>query len=404
MNERRVIVIGAGPAGLRAAEVAAEAGATVTVVDRMPTPARKLLMAGRGGLNLTNTLPFDDLVASYGEAADFLRPILADFPPEATRAWAASLGIETFVGTSGRVFPVGMKASPLVRAWLRRLESLGVRLLSRRRWIGWDDDGAVLLRDEAGATERLEARATVLALGGASWSRLGSDGAWTSILKVLGVEIAPFRPSNVGFETPWSAVMRERFGGAPVKTVTAIFGDRRVKGEFVVTGNGVEGGVFHTLSAPLRDAIERDGRATLRLDLKPDLDQGEVLARLRRGWGSQTLANQLRKAIRLDPVHAALLREGADPAELRDSTRLAARIKATPLTLTAVGPLERAISSAGGARLAEVDETLEMKKLPGVFLAGEMLDWEAPTGGHLLQACLATGTRAGRGAANRAAP
>jgi len=399
MNGRPLVVIGAGPAGLRAAEVAAEAGANVTLVDRMPTPARKLLMAGRGGLNLTNTLPFDAFVAGYGDAADFLRPILADFSPDATRAWAAGLGVETFVGTSGRVFPTGMKSSPLVRAWLRRLGTLGVRLLSRRRWVGWDDDGALLLRDEAGVVERLESAATILALGGASWSRLGSDGAWTSILAARGVEIAPLRPANVGFETPWSAVMRERFAGVPVKTIVATLGDRRLRGEFVVTGSGVEGGVIHTLSAPLRDAIERDGRTTMFLDLKPDLDHEAVLARLRRGWGAQSLANQLRKAVRLDPVHAALLREGADPLELRDPARLAARIKATPLTLTGVGPLERAISSAGGARLTEVDGNLEMKKLPGVFLAGEMLDWEAPTGGRLLQACLATGTRAGRSAA-----
>lgn len=401
MSRRPLVVIGAGPAGLRAAEVAAEAGVPVIVVDRTPTPARKLLMAGRGGLNLTNTLPFEEFVAGYGAAAEFLRPILADFPPDATREWAASLGIETFVGSSGRVFPVGMKAVPLLRAWLRRLGTRGVRFLPRRRWTGWDQGGALLLADEAGGVERIEVAATILALGGASWSRLGSDGTWTAILAARGVEIAPFRPSNVAFAVPWSEVIRDRFAGAPVKTIVAVLGERRIKGEFVVTETGVEGGVIHTLSAPLRDAIERDGRATLLLDLKPDLDREAVLARLRRGWGAQSLASRLRKAVRLDPAHAALLREEADPADLRDPVRLAARIKAAPLTLTGIGPLERAISSAGGVRLDEVDGNLELRRLPGVFLAGEMLDWEAPTGGRLLQACLATGTRTGRVAAER---
>lgn len=403
MSDPQIVVIGAGPAGLRAAEVAAGKGAAVTIYDRMPSPARKLLMAGRGGLNLTNTLPFEAFVAGYGEAAEFLRPMLADFPPEATRDWAASLGIETFVGTSGRVFPIGMKASPLLRAWLRRLDELGVRLTSRRRWTGWDADGALVFETETGETERVTPTATVLALGGASWSRLGSDGRWTSWMSERGVTVIPFRPANVGFDAAWSAVMRDRFAGQPVKTVAVTFAERRVKGEFVITRAGVEGGVFHALSAGLRDAIERDGRATARIDLKPDLSLASVLERVGRGHGSKSLANHLREAVRLSPAHAALLREGAAAEELRDAARLAARIKAVPLTLVGVGPIERAISCAGGIALSEVDGSLELRRSPGVFVAGEMLDWEAPTGGRLLQACLATGTRAGDAAAARVA-
>ncbi|WP_448190438.1 NAD(P)/FAD-dependent oxidoreductase [Azospirillum sp. sgz301742] len=391
-----VAVIGAGPAGLMAAETMAATGLSVAVFEHMPTPARKLLLAGRGGLNLTHSEPLESFVGRYGDRAAFFAGCLADFAPADLRAWAAGLGVETFVGSSGRVFPTGMKASTLVRAWLRRLGGLGVTLHARHRWLGWGEDGALRFTRADGEAVSVTARAVVLALGGASWPRTGSDGAWTEILAARGVDVAPLRPSNMGFEVPWSEHLRTRHAGEPVKSVTLSFGERRLKGEFVITETGIEGGAVYALSAPVRDAIERDGWATLTLDLMPDRREDELRKRLRER-GAESLSTFLKKALNLTGVRATLLREFTPVADLSDPAALARHIKGLAIPLTGVRPIERAISSAGGVRFDAVDGRLMLTRLPGVFVAGEMLDWEAPTGGYLLQGCFATGVRAGKG-------
>lgn len=390
-------VIGAGPAGLIAAERVAAAGCTVHVFDRMPGPARKFLLAGKSGLNITHAEPTEIFARRYGDHAGFFRDCLAGFSPDDLRAWVHGLGVETFVGSSGRVFPVTMKASVLVRAWLRRLEGLGVVLHPRHRWTGWDADGALLFDRPEGTRLAVRPRATLLALGGASWPRTGSDGAWTGILAARGVELAPFRPSNMGFTVGWSAAFAERFAGHPVKSVVLSFGGRRLRGEFVITRGGIEGSAIYALSAALRDALERDGRATLVLDLKPDVTDDAVLDRLRHRRAADSMSNALRKTLRLPDVAIGLLRERTGPEVFRDPVRLARSIKALDLPLTECAPIDRAISSAGGVRFAELDDRLMVKRLPGVFVAGEMLDWEAPTGGYLLQGCFATGVRAAGG-------
>ncbi|CAO3449400.1 NAD(FAD)-utilizing dehydrogenases [Azospirillum argentinense] len=391
-----VAIIGAGPAGLMAAEVIAAAGRSVAVYERMPTPARKLLLAGRGGLNLTHSEALDAFTARYGAQAPLFAELLADLSPADLRDWATGLGIETFVGSSGRVFPVQMKASTLVRAWLRRLEGLGVTLHTRHRWLGWDERGALRFLRGDGTETTVAPRATLLALGGASWPRTGSDGAWTELLAARGVDIAPLRPSNMGFEVPWSDHLRERFAGQPVKSVGLAFGDRRLKGEFVITETGIEGGAVYALSAPLRDAIEREGWAALTIDLMPDLPESAIAKRLRRR-GAESLSTFLKKSLSLTGPRAALLREFTPASELSDPAALARHIKGLSMVLTGVRPIERAISTAGGVRLAELDDSLMLTRLPGTFVAGEMLDWEAPTGGYLLQGCFAMGTRAGKG-------
>ncbi|NYZ14639.1 TIGR03862 family flavoprotein [Azospirillum sp. RWY-5-1] len=390
-------VVGAGPAGLIAAERVAAAGHSVHVFDRMPGPARKFLLAGKSGLNITHAEPPDIFAGRYGEHAGFFRDCLAGFSPDDLRAWVHGLGVETFVGSSGRVFPVTMKASVLVRAWLRRLEGLGVVLRPRHRWTGWDADGALLFERPDGSALTVRPRATLLALGGASWPRTGSDGAWTGILAARGVELAPFRPSNMGFAVGWSDVFAERFAGHPVKSVVLSFNERRLKGEFVITRSGIEGSAVYVLSTALRDALERDGHASLTLDLKPDLTEEAVLDRLRKRRAADSMTNALRKTLRLPDVAMALLREGTGPEVFRDPVRLARSIKALDLPLTASAPIDRAISSAGGVRFAELDDRLMLRRLPGMFVAGEMLDWEAPTGGYLLQGCFATGVRAAEG-------
>lgn len=391
-----VAIIGAGPAGLMAAEVIAAAGRSVAVYERMPTPARKLLLAGRGGLNLTHSEALDAFTARYGARAPLFAELLAGFSPADLRDWAAGLGIETFVGSSGRVFPVQMKASTLVRAWLRRLEGLGVTLHTRHRWLGWDEQGALRFLRGDGTETTVAPRATLLALGGASWPRTGSDGAWTELLAARGVDIAPLRPSNMGFEVPWSDHLRERFAGQPVKSVGLAFGDRRLKGEFVITETGIEGGAVYALSAPLRDAIEREGWAALTIDLMPDLPESAIAKRLRRR-GAESLSTFLKKSLSLSGPRAALLREFTPASELSDPAALARHIKGLSMVLTGVRPIERAISTAGGVQLAELDDSLMLTRLPGTFVAGEMVDWEAPTGGYLLQGCFAMGTRVGKG-------
>jgi len=391
-----VAVIGAGPAGLMAAEVLARAGVAVTVHERMPSPARKLLMAGRGGLNLTHSEDQAAFLGRYGAAAGAAEAWLETFSPDDLTAWTEGLGQATFVGSSGRVFPRAMKASPLLRAWLGRLAELGVTLRTRSRWTGWDEDGALAFETPEGAM-RETADATVLALGGASWPKLGSDGAWVPALEAAGVAVAPLRAANAGFDVVWSDVLVERFAGAALKPVTLTFGDQSLRGEIMITRYGVEGGAVYALSAALREALAAHGEAVLTLDLRPDLTVEALAARLERPRGKDSLTNHLRKAGGLSPAAIAVLRE--IPGELpAGSDKLAKRIKAVRLKLTGMQGLERAISSAGGVRLDGVDAGLMLTARPGVFVAGEMLDWEAPTGGYLLQASLASGVVAAQGA------
>lgn len=396
---RRAVVIGAGPAGLMAAETLADAGHAVTVLERMPSVARKFLMAGRGGLNLTHSEPLEAFMGRYGAAEPRLRPFIDAFAPAALAAWAEGLGQPVFTGTSGRVFPRAMKASPLLRAWLARLADRGVDIRTRHEWRGWDADGRLIVTGPDGET-RETPDAVVLALGGASWPRLGSTGEWASWLIERGVAFAPFRPANSGFRAEWSAAFIDRFAGQPLKGAAFAHGGRTVRGEAMIAAYGIEGGAIYALSSALRDAVEQDGRAVLTLDLKPDLTAEALAARLARPRGSRSLSNHLRKAGALSPLAIALLRETGQVTP-SDPAGLAALVKAAPLTLTGVQGLERAISSAGGVAWDAVDDRLILSALPGVFVAGEMLDWEAPTGGYLLQACFATGRAAGLGAAER---
>jgi len=404
VREIEVAVIGGGPAGLAAAEVIAAAGRSVEVFDAMPSPGRKFLLAGIGGLNLTHSEPTPDFIARYGERAGWLAPMLHDFGADALRAWAAGLGVETFVGSSGRVFPTAMKAAPLLRAWLYRLRTAGVRLHVRHRWMGWED--GALRFDTPGGEVRVTARATVLALGGGSWARLGSDGAWMPWLAARGVGLAPLRPANCGFDAGWSEHFRERFAGQPLKNVAARFTDatgreHRRSGECVITTTGIEGGLAYALSAPLRDTIEARGEATLYLDLAPGRDPerlGEALARPR---GRRSLASHLQGKAGIDGVRAGLLRECTPREWMDDPRRLAGAIKALPLRLLSPRPLDEAISTAGGVRAEALDDDLMLRAVPDVFCCGEMLDWEAPTGGYLLTACFATGRRAGAGVLRR---
>ncbi len=389
-QQYNVAIIGGGPAGLMAAEVIAAAGVSVRVFERMPSVGRKFLMAGRGGLNITHSEAFDAFLARYGEAAPWLKYHLEAFPPTALTEWCAGLGQKTFIGSSGRVFPEAMKASPLLRAWLARLNGMGVEIVTRAEWAGWDASGAMLFRD--GRQE--QADAVVLALGGASWPRLGADGGWRDLLP--DIAIAPLRPANCGFKIAWSDVFRTRHAGAPLKRIALRFGDIARRLDAVITAQGIEGGAVYALSGALREAIERDGKAVLQVDLRPDLGAAalaEILAEPRRG---ASLANFLRKRVGLSPVAIGLVQEALHSEG--SAQPLSVLIKALPLRLTAPFDIERAISTAGGIRLDELDDQLMLRRRPGVFAAGEMLDWEAPTGGYLLQACFATGFAAGRGA------
>lgn len=392
-----IAVIGAGPAGLIAADVLSAAGKHVVVYERMPSVGRKLLMAGRGGLNLTHSERVERFAARYGEARTRIEPMLQAFSPHDLIAWAEGLGQETFVGSSGRVFPKAMKASPLLRSWLARLAAQGVTIKTRIRWTGWDENGgALLFQREDGERETIAAGVTVLALGAASWPKLGSDGGWVSALAVRGVEIAPLRPANVGFEIAWSDMFRARFAGQPLKAAAFRFGDTEINGEAIVTNYGMEGGAIYALSAPLRDAIAEDGRATLHIDLKPALTAAQIGAKLVQGRSGDTIASALRKALGLSPLAINLLREANGAPLSSDPTQLAAFIKAVPLRLKAARGLDRAISTAGGVSWNAVDENLQLRALPGTYVAGEMLDWEAPTGGYLLQGCFASGVWAAR--------
>lgn len=393
MSKGRVVVIGAGPAGLMAAEVLAAGGASVDVYDAMPSAGRKFLMAGKGGLNITHTEPSERFGGRYGDRAALLAPFIGAFGPEQIRAWIHGLSIETFVGTSGRVFPREMKAAPLLRSWLRDLRAKGVRLHMRHRWHGWANDGALKFAAPTGEIT-VNADAVVLALGGGSWPQLGSDGSWTKTLEEKGVGVARLKPSNCGFDVGWSDHLRERFAGAPVKPV-AINGRQ---GEFIVTATGVEGGLIYGASAAVRDEIAEKGVAVLRADLRPDKSERYLSDALARPRGRASFATYLRKATGLEGVKAGLVRELVSEADRADPRALAAVIKSLPIPLRAARPIEEAISSAGGVKFGELDARLMLRTVPGVFVAGEMLDWEAPTGGYLLTACLATGRAAGRGA------
>lgn len=394
------VVIGAGPAGLMAAEALAQAGLAVQVFDAMPSVGRKFLLAGVGGMNITHSEPYPQFVARYAERESEIKRLLGDFDADALRQWIHGLGIETFVGTSGRVFPTDMKAAPLLRAWLKRLRDSGVVIHTRHRWLGWHADGALQIAYPQGELQ-VKADVVVLALGGGSWARLGSDGAWQPVLAERAVDISPLQASNCGFEVAgWSALLKDKFAGAPLKNIAlGMPGTATRKGEFILTAQGVEGSLVYAWSAPLREAINRDGQATLLLDLLPDKPVDKIAQALAKPRGSRSMAKHLHSQLGIDGAKAGLLRELTDQATFADMAALARAIKALPITLVRTRPLDEAISSAGGVRFEGLDGGLMLKGMPGVFCAGEMLDWEAPTGGYLLTACFASGLRAGRAAA-----
>ncbi|WP_312481430.1 TIGR03862 family flavoprotein [Stutzerimonas nitrititolerans] len=394
----RIAIIGGGPAGLMAAEVLSQAGVAVDLHDAMPSVGRKFLLAGVGGMNITHAEDYATFVGRYRQRDEQLRPQLDAFGPAALREWIHGLGIDTFVGSSGRVFPTDMKAAPLLRAWLKRLRDSGVQIHTRQRWLGWSEDGQLCIAGTEGES-LLKPTATLLALGGGSWARLGSDGAWVPLLQARGVVIAPLQPANCGFEVAgWSQHLVGKFAGAPLKTVSlALPGETPRRGEFVLTATGIEGSLVYALSAEIRERINASGAATVLLDLLPDRTQAQIDTALARPRGSQSMAKHLHRQLKLDGAKAALLRELAAAETFQAPQALAAAIKALPVPLVRPRPLDEAISSAGGVPFEALDENLMLRQLPGVFCAGEMLDWEAPTGGYLLTACFATGRTAAEG-------
>jgi uncharacterized flavoprotein (TIGR03862 family) len=398
-----IAIIGGGPAGLMAAEAACAAGAQVDLYDSMPSVGRKFLLAGKGGLNLTHSEPSEKFLSRYGARRAQITPLLTSFGPDALKAWARGLGIETFVGSSGRVFPKDLKAAPLLRSWLRRLRKSSVHFHVRHRWIGWNEQGSLLFATPEG-NRTVASDAVVLALGGGSWPKLGSDGTWVPLLNKRGLHIAPLQPANCGFDVGWSEHFRTKFAGHPVKSVAVVMrSDAGTEswhpGECVITETGVEGGVVYTVSSSLRNEIQTKGSATLRLDLAPDRESSRLAHDLARPRGKRTMATHLQRQAHIEGVKAGLLREVVSKEDFADPVRLAAAIKSLPLKLVAPRPLEEAISTSGGVPFEELDERLMIRSLPGVFCAGEMLDWEAPTGGYLLTACFASGRAAGAGAA-----
>lgn len=400
---RRVAVIGGGPAGLMAAEGLSARGVQVDVFDAMPSVGRKFLMAGRGGLNLTHSEPAGPFLARYGARAACVAPWLEVLDAAGLRAWAHRLGIQTFVGSSGRVFPQEMKAAPLLRAWLARLRAGGVRFHMRHRWLGWPQGGkpcaGALRFDTPDGETTCAADAVVLALGGGSWAKLGSDGAWAAGLRGHGIEVAPLRPANCGFDVSWSDHFRERYAGQPVKPVAMAAGGMARQGEFVISETGIEGSLVYALSAPLRDQLDAQGRAVAMLDLAPDWPQEKVTAAVTHPRGARSMSSHLQSRLGLTGVRAGLLRECATAEDFRDPARLALRIKALPLRLTRTRPIDEAISTAGGVAFEGLTAGLMLSAAPGVFCVGEMLDWEAPTGGYLLTACMASGAVAAKAVA-----
>ncbi|WP_433768867.1 TIGR03862 family flavoprotein [Pseudomonas putida] len=397
-SSSQVAIIGGGPAGLMAAEVLSQAGIKVDLYDGMPSVGRKFLLAGVGGMNITHSEAYPAFLSRYAERAPQIAPLLRGFGADVLCQWIHELGIETFVGSSGRVFPTDMKAAPLLRAWLKRLRDSGVVIHTRHRWVGWDEQGNLLIHSPDGE-KTVQADATLLALGGGSWARLGSDGAWMLPLEQRGVATAPLQPSNCGFEVQaWSELMLSKFAGAPLKNVAIGLNDDVPRlGECVITATGIEGSLIYALSAPIREAINRNGSATVHIDLLPGRPVDKILASLSKPRGSRSMAKHLHSQLGIDGVKAALLRELTSAETFADLALLARAIKALPLTLVKTRPLDEAISSAGGVLFESMDERLMLKQMPGVFCAGEMLDWEAPTGGYLLTACFASGRAAGLG-------
>src|SRR5262245_26959805 len=397
----QVAIVGGGPAGLMASDVLARSDARVTIYDQMPSVGRKFLLAGRGGLNLTHSEPIEQFLRRYGSAEPRLRSAITAFSPADLRAFSGELGQPTFVGSSGRVFPQAMKASPLLRAWLRRLDTMGVTFKLRHRWLGWDDAGGLIFDAPDGRTA-VTADASVLALGGASWPRLGSEGGWVAAVAQAGIAVAPLRPANCGFLVAWSDIFRRRFEGQPLKRIALSFGGRSVRGEAMITKQGLQGGGLYALSHVLREAIAAASHAELHIDLCPDRNAAALKQKLSAPRRKQSLTNVLRKAASLSPAAIGLLHEAAVVSSTRLSqlapAELASLIKAVPIRLVGIEPIAKAISTAGGISLDEIDESFMLHRRPGTFMAGEMLDWEAPTGGYLLQACFATGAAAGRGA------
>jgi len=404
LNAKSVAVIGGGPAGLMAAEILIQGGVRVDLYDAMPSVGRKFLMAGKGGMNITHSESMEPFLSRYGASRAQIKPLLDNFGPEALREWVHELGIATFVGTSGRVFPTDMKAAPLLRAWLHRLREAGVRFHMRHCWSGWNENGALRFTTPQGE-HIANADAVVLAQGGGSWPRLGSDGAWVPLLAQRGIPVFPLRPANCGFDVGWSEYFSSRFAGHPLKAVTVTFTDaagvlHRRQGDLMVTATGVEGGLIYALSALLRDEIAATGAAVVYLDLTPGKDLPRVIAEIAHPRGSRSMSSHLQSRANIKGVKTGLLRELIPPSDFVYPERLAAAIKSLPLRLIAPRPLDEAISSAGGIAFEALDECLMVRAMPGIFCAGEMLDWEAPTGGYLLTACFASGRTAGLGALN----
>lgn len=402
---RTATVVGGGPAGLMAAEVLAAGGLAVTVYEHMPSVGRKLLLAGRSGLNVTHHEPVDDLLARYGDGADHLSAAVRAFGPVELRSWCASLGEPTFVGSTGQVFPASLRATPLLRAWMARLASAGVSIEVRHRWLGWarTPDGAVDARRSLfgradGSTVEVTGDVTVLALGGASWPRVGSDGGWVAEFRRADVEVSELRAANCGIRVDWTGLFAERFAGVPLKNIAVVVAGRSVRGDAMVTASGLEGGPVYVHTAAIRDAIDRAGRCTVSIDLQPDITVEGLRDRLERRRPKDSLATSLRRTIGLTPVAVSLLREATGNRVPVDPTELAVLVKAVPLVIVETMPIERAISTAGGIAFAELDEAFMLRRLPGTFVAGEMIDWEAPTGGYLLQASFSTAVAAAQGA------
>lgn len=395
-----VAIIGGGPAGLMAADVLCAKGFSVDLYDSMPSLGRKFLMAGKSGLNLTHAEAFDAFSERFVKSKSFLAPILDAFPPSAIRAWAANLGVETFVGTSGRVFPTEMKAAPLLRAWLRQLRANGLRIHVRHKWMGWDEDGNLMFNAPDGSIQ-VHPGTTILALGGASWPKLGSDGAWVEWLGSGNVSVTPLKPSNCGFEVDWSDHLRQHFQGQPLKGIMITAQGQKAGGECMMTDYGLEGGPIYVLSGILRDTLERYGSAKLEIDLTPDINEASLVQRLSMPRSKKSMATHLKRTVGLSGIKSALLYEDADRSAFNDPARLAGRIKALPLTLRRPRPIAEAISTVGGVTWSDVTESLELKSMDNVYVAGEMIDWDAPTGGYLLSACFATGKWVGEAVASK---